>query len=74
MKGQAILGVILIIAGVILLSYRSFTTTSRERIIDAGPIQVNADVERDHFIPPAVGWAVLAGGVVVLVLGSKKGR
>lgn len=72
MKTQGILGVILIIAGVILLSYRSFTTTKRENVIDAGPIQVNADVERSHYIPPAVGWAVLAGGVVILVLGAKK--
>lgn len=62
----------MIIAGGALLAYGGFTTTNRENIIEAGPIKVQADVERSHRIPPVISWALLGGGVAVLVLGLKK--
>lgn len=62
----------MIIAGGALLAYGGFTTTSRENIIDAGPIKVQADVKRSHPVPPVISWGLLGGGVVVLVLGLKK--
>ena len=62
----------MIIAGGALLAYGGFTTTKRENIIDAGPIKIQADVKRIHQVPPVIAWALLGGGVVVLVLGAKK--
>jgi hypothetical protein len=62
----------MIIAGAALLAYGGFTTTSRENIIDAGPIQVQADIKKRHRVPPVLSWALLGGGVLVLVLGAKK--
>jgi hypothetical protein len=29
-------------------------------------------VKRDHQVPPVISWALLGGGVLVLVLGLKK--
>jgi hypothetical protein len=72
MSGQSILGIIMIIAGAALLAYGGFTTTKRENIIDAGPIKVQADVKERHRVPPVISWALLGGGVVVLLLGTKK--
>ena len=72
MNGQSIVGVVMIIAGAALLAYGGFTTTKRENIIDAGPIKVQADVRERHNVPPVLSWALLGGGVVVLVLGLKK--
>jgi hypothetical protein len=72
MSGQSILGIIMIIAGAALLAYGGFTTTKRENIIDAGPIKVQADVQERHRVPPVISWALLGGGVVVLLLGTKK--
>ena len=72
MNIQSIIGIVMIIVGAGLLAYGGFTTTDREKILDVGPIQVEADVEKRHEIPPALSWAVLGGGVVVLVLGLKK--
>ncbi len=69
---QSIVGIVMIIAGAALLAYGGFTTTKRENIIDAGPIQVQADVKERHHVPPVISWALLGGGVVVLVLGVKK--
>ena len=62
----------MIIAGAALLAYGGFTTTKREKIIDAGPLQVQADVKEQHRVPPVLSWSLLGGGVVVLVLGVKK--
>lgn len=72
MKIQIIVGIVMIIAGGALLAYGGFTTTSRENIIDLGPIKVDADVKERHRVPPVISWALLGGGVVVLVLGVKK--
>lgn len=72
MNIQSIVGIVMIIAGGALLAYGGFTTTSRENIIDAGPIKIQADVEEQHRVPPVVSWALLGGGVAVLVLGVKK--
>ena len=72
MKIQCIIGVVMIIAGAALLAYGGFTTTKREKLIDVGPIQLEADVEKRHEVPPVLAWALLGGGVVVLVVGLKK--
>ncbi len=62
----------MIIAGAALLAYGGFTTTRSENIIDAGPLKVQAEVKERHPIPPVLSWAVLGGGVVVLMLGLKR--
>lgn len=62
----------MIVAGAALLAYGGFTTTKRENIIDVGPLKVQADVKERHRVPPIFSWALLGGGVVVLVLGLKR--
>jgi hypothetical protein len=72
MNTTSIIGIIMIVGGAALLMFGGFTTTKRESIVDMGPLKVEADVEKRHRVPPAVSWALLGGGVVVLVLGLKK--
>lgn len=72
MNGLSIVGIIMIVAGAALLAYGGFTTTQRENIIDVGPIKVQADVKEQHRVPPVLSWALLGGGVAVLVVGLKK--
>lgn len=72
MNLQSIVGIVMIVAGAGLLAYGGFTTTSRENIIDVGPLKVQADVKERHSVPPVLSWALLGGGVAVLVLGLKK--
>jgi hypothetical protein len=72
MNLPSIIGIIMIVAGAGLLTYGGFTTTSRENIIDVGPLKVQADVKERHSVPPVLSWALLGGGVVVLVLSLKK--
>jgi hypothetical protein len=72
MNAQDIVGIIMIVAGAGLLAYGGFTTTKRENLIDVGPLTVQAHVKERHRVPPVLAWALLSGGVVVLVLGNKK--
>lgn len=66
-----IFGIVLIVIGLIMLFVPGFDFTTREKVIDAGPIQVTADKKNE------IGWPTYAGGVVaavglVLVVAAKK--
>ena len=64
-------GIVLIVIGVVLFIWTGFTYTKKEKIIDAGPIQVSADREKSVNWPPYAGGVVLIAGLVIF-LGSKK--
>jgi hypothetical protein len=72
MKPAGIVGLILIAIGIIALAYGGFTYTKREKVIDAGPLQVSADREKTVPLPPILGGLCLVGGVVLVLAGNKK--
>jgi len=73
MKTYTLLGVILIVVGVVAFAYQGITYTTREKVVDLGPVQMTADRSRTLPLPPIVGAIALIGGVALLVTGSKKG-
>jgi hypothetical protein len=73
MKTNTLLAIILIAVGVIAFAYQGITYTTREKVIDLGPLQVTADKTKTLPLPPIVGAIALVGGIVLLVMGSKKG-
>jgi hypothetical protein len=76
MKPAGIVGIILIVFGVIALAYGGFNFTTHEtkKVVDLGPIQLDATVEKEKSVPlpPLVGGAALAAGVVLVIVGSKR--
>ncbi len=72
MKPVAILGVLLIVAGLAALAYQGFTYTSRETVLNVGPIHATADRDKTVSLPPIVGIGAVAGGVVLLIAGVRK--
>ena len=73
MKTNTIIGTILIVIGIIALAYQGITYTTREKVIDLGPIQMTAEKTKTIPLPPIVGAIALVGGIVLLVVGSRKG-
>jgi len=73
MKSTSLIGIILIVIGIVALAYQGITYTTREKVVDLGPIQVTADKTRTLPLPPIVGGIALVGGIVLLVMGNKKG-
>ena len=72
MKPAAIVGVLLLVLGLVALAYQGFTYTTRETVIDIGPIKATADRQKTIPLPPVVGAVAVVGGIVVLVLGGRK--
>ena len=72
MKPIALTGIVLVVLGLAALVYGGINYTSRETVIDIGPIQATADRERRFPLPPVLGVVAVAGGIALLVAGSRK--
>ena len=73
MKSTSLIGIILIVIGIVALAYQGITYTTREKVVDLGPIQVTADKTKTLPLPPIIGGIALVGGIVLLIMGNKKG-
>lgn len=65
------IGIIVLALGIIMLVWTGFTYTKKEKVIDAGPIQVSADKEHTINWPPYAGAILVVGGIVLLLTGKK---
>ena len=72
MKPIAILGIVLIILGVVALVSEGITYTKTEKVLDIGPIEATAEHKKTLPISPIAGGAILAAGVVLVVVGAKR--
>ena len=59
--------------GIVELVYQGITYTTREKVVDIGPIQMTAEKTKTLPLPPIVGGVALVGGIVLLIKGNKKG-
>ena len=67
------LGLVLLIVGILLFSYAGVVTyRTRDKVVDAGPIQVTADKTHKIYFPPVIGAVCVIGGVVLLVTSAKR--
>lgn len=66
------IGLILILVGITMLVWTGFSYTKKEKIIDAGPIQVSADRQKTVNWPPYFGGIILVVGVFMFVAYSKR--
>jgi len=71
-KPVMLVGVALIILGVVALAYQGITYTTREKIIDIGPLKASVDKEKSIPLPPIVGGLALAGGVILVIVGARR--
>ena len=72
MRPMAVVGVVLVVLGVLALAYQGINYTSRETVIDIGPLHATADREKTLPLSPVLGLAALAGGVALLIAGVRK--
>jgi hypothetical protein len=71
-KPITLIGVVLIVLGVLALVYQGVTYTTREKVVDVGPLKITADKEKNIPLPPVLGILALAGGVVLVFVGARK--
>jgi hypothetical protein len=65
-------GVVLIIVGLAALAVRGFSYTTKEKVLDVGPIHATADQEHDVTIYPIAGIAAIVIGGALVVFGRRR--
>ncbi len=74
MKTSVLFGILLIAVGVIALAYEGITYTRSKTILDVGPVRAQVEEKRTIPLPPVLGGLALAGGIAMLVAGTRPMR
>jgi uncharacterized membrane protein HdeD (DUF308 family) len=72
MKSIAVVGIALIVLGLAALAYQGITYTTRETVLDLGPIEATAEEEETIPLPPIVGIVAVVAGVALVIAGVRK--
>ena len=72
MKPITVVGIFLIAIGIISLVYQGITYTTREKILEIGPIEAHKEEKKTIPLPPILGGFAFAGGIVLVIYGTKK--
>ena len=72
MKPLTVIGGLLVALGIVALVYQGITYTSRETVVDIGPIHATADRQKTLPLPPILGIGAVVSGAVLLVMGRRK--
>ena len=73
MKPAVILGLVLLVLGLAALAYQGITYTTKEKVVDLGPLKVEAEKEKTIPLPPILGGVAIVVGLVLLI-GNARGR
>jgi len=60
------------VLGLISLAYQGITYTTREEIVEIGPFKATKETRKTIPLPPVLGGVALVGGVVLLVIGTRR--
>jgi hypothetical protein len=64
--------IVLIVVGVIALAYGGISYTREKKVVDIGPIEATAKTRETIPLPPMLGVAAIAGGVVMLLVSGRR--
>jgi len=66
------LGIVLILIGVLSLAYHGIPYTTRQQLIAIGPLEATQEVRKTIPLPPILGVPILAAGIILVVIGTKR--
>jgi len=72
MKPIVLIGVALVVLGVIALVYQGITYTAHEKVLKIGPLEATQEVKKTIPLPPILGGAALAGGILLIFIGARR--
>jgi uncharacterized membrane protein len=73
MKTSLIIGIVLIVLGVVALAYEGISYTTREKVVDIGPLHASVEKKKTIPLPPVLGGVALIGGIVLVLAGARRG-
>jgi hypothetical protein len=71
MRPLAVLGIVLIVLGAVALAYQGITYTTKEKVVDLGPLKVEAEKEKTIPLPPVLGGVAIVVGLVLLIANAR---
>ncbi len=72
MRLITIIGILLTAIGVIALIYQEIPFTTREKILQFGPIEAYKEEKKTIPVSPVLGTLAIAGGILLIVAGVRK--
>jgi hypothetical protein len=72
MKGTAIAGIVLIVLGLGAFAMGGFSFTTKDKVVDLGPVEVTADKKHSIAIPQVAAAVAFAAGIVLVIAGTRK--
>jgi hypothetical protein len=64
-------GIVLVVIGLIMMIITGFNYVTREKVVDVGPVEVNAKENHPVQWSPIVGGILLIAGIIVMVSNKK---
>lgn len=65
-------GIVIIILGLVMTIFTAFTFFTKEKVVDFGKVEINANKRHNLSWSPLIGVAVMGLGGVLLLVSSKK--
>ena len=72
MRTIRILAIVLMVVGLVGLAYEGITYTTREKVLEVGPITATKETKKTIPLPPILGGAALVCGVVLLIASGRR--
>jgi hypothetical protein len=67
MKTNTLIAILLIIVGIVIFAYQGISYTTREKVVEIGPIEITTEKTNTFPLPPVVGGITLVGGILLLL-------
>lgn len=67
-----IIGILLVIAGIMVLIYKGFTYKDQETVAKLGEVELSATTTNYVYLSPVYGGIALVAGVILIVAARRK--
>ena len=72
MRTITIVAVLLMVVGGVAVGYQGITYTTKENVVDLGPLKVTTETTHTIPVPLIAGALAFIGGIALLIVGRKK--
>ena len=69
MSGTRLAALVLIVIGALMFAYPAISYTTREKVVDIGPLEVTTENEKSIPLPPILGGVAVVAGLALLFVG-----